>query len=392
MTEEYKGGFGPVYESYMAKRTDAPFDFHHFAVPVICAAALGNRVWVETAWGRIFPAIWVCFIGRSSMRKSTAVNLACDLLTEALPEIEYPHDFSPEAFFGRLARQPAGLMRWREMGSTLENWGRRYMAGVSSSFTDYWDTPAKTIRELQDKERRKVIIQRPCISIIAAGKVAWFISNIQQRDLEGGFIGRWLFVYGGKKQGYRPPLGPKAVEDHEVRQSLVEYLRRLSKLNGAVDTTQIAGFLNEWAQKFEKEAAAASDRDRIDFAGRAVTHVLKLAMGIQAARSPKEALTLTVPTVEIAIQMFQVALYNAEQLVQEIEGAGWTHSMLTRLDGIMEECDGIITHRALSRKVSLTSDRLEKLIATQLDRGVWVLEQSHPERGGRPSKIYRKAK
>ena len=55
--------FISAYTAYAKDHTSAPETFHQFAALSVCAAALGNRVWVEAGFGRVYPASWVCLIG-----------------------------------------------------------------------------------------------------------------------------------------------------------------------------------------------------------------------------------------------------------------------------------------------------------------------------------------
>jgi hypothetical protein len=395
MTDPAPPPFGVAYEHYMAEKTDSPLAFHHFAAPVICAAALGNRVWVETSWGRVYPSMWLAFVGPSTVRKSTAVNLACDLLSEAIEGIELPDDFSREAFYDRLAQQPAGILRWREMGSVLEVFNLDYMRGVSATLTDFWDSPRKVVRELKaggNLQRRRVVIQRPAVTILAAGKVSWFVENVKRRDIQGGFISRWLFVYGEEPGRERDIIGEKPREDHIVRDSLLEHLRALSALEGPVDTSRAQSYLNARVKELtERYTSQGLDFDSADFTGRAATQILKLAMGIQASYGPDEALRLTVRGVDLAINMFQTALRHDLHLIDDIQGASYVQNMMQKMDTIIDANDGVISQRDLCRAMGLTSDRLGVLLTTKIEMGDWVKKSTESTtKGGRPPAVYRR--
>lgn len=387
--------FALAYERYAAERTDAPAAYHHYAAVAICAAALGNRVWVDSCWGRIYPAIWLCFVGPSGTRKSTAVNLACGLLGEAIDNIEFPDDFSREAFYERLAAQPAGVLRWRELGSVLDVWGLDYMRGLSSTLTDFWDSPSTVVRELKsgalakDNHHRQIVIHRPAISIIAAAKLAWFVENVRRRDIEGGFISRWLFVLQHRPSGKpRPFLGAQRRDDHEMRDSMIAHLRSLAELEGPllVDP-DAAACINSYTARLDTSAALRSDP--ADFSGRAGTHIIKLAMGISASYYRRPPLRLTLPAIELAINMYEVAFRWGCELVELIQNQGYVPDKMRKLDEIMTAAGGEVTQRDIVRGMHMTIDRLTPLLETKIASGEWE-KVSQRNRHGRVTVVYRK--
>ena len=187
--------FSAAYEQWVTQRTSASVAYHRYGALAVLGAALGNRVYIDMGWGRVYPSLWVCLVGRSNDRKSTAINLACSLLAQADQSIELPHDFTREAMYEFLAARSFGLLRWREMGSVLESMNREYNAGVLSTLTDLWDSPFMTKRRTIGGG--EIQITWPAVSILGGAKERWFVENIRARDIEGGFIGRWLFVRAG---------------------------------------------------------------------------------------------------------------------------------------------------------------------------------------------------
>src|SRR3989304_3173322 len=181
-----------AYTDWAGRRTNAPSIFHQFSGLVILDAALGNRTYLDAGWGLIYPPMWLCLLGRSGVRKTTAVNLAAGVLRDAQPDIELPHDFSREALYVHLAERPAGFLRWREMGSVLQTMQLKYMQGTKETLMDMWDSPPTMTRRTM--AGKLIVVERPAVSILAAGQPHWFKDNISEAEVAGGFLARWLIV------------------------------------------------------------------------------------------------------------------------------------------------------------------------------------------------------
>ncbi len=355
--------FVEAYVAYASDHTSSPETFHQFAAISVCAAALGNRVWVEAGFGRIYPSLWTCFIGPSGVHKSSAVNLATGLLTQANPDLMLPQDFSREALLEHLQRQPFGQLAWPEFGVALESFSKEYNAGVLSTLTDIWDSRAKITR--LTKGAGLIEINYPALSIIAAGKVRWLKEYVRPRQVGGGFLGRWLFVMEHSNGAYLSIGGRNHGDaDRIQRGSLVEQLARLAEFEGGeMALGEGLPVLDAWLEK--NEGRWSEDDDPAEFAQRAGANVVKLAMGIQASQGTHFLRELDVRAVEQAIKLWSYAFDSGRALMQLVLGHSPDSEAIEKIEQVIRGAGKIKRRdlcRALNMKVRALDEYLDTLI------------------------------
>lgn len=271
------------YLSAVTPLTDAPVEFHLASGLCAIAAALGNRIRVES-WGQnVFPHLWAVLVAPSSFwRKSTSINTAESLLREAVPDNVLPSEFSREAMLENLAKQPAGMFAVKEFGGFLSMLGRDYMAGSKENLTELYDGPDLFVRALK---KSTFEIRRPAVTILGATTLDWLESRITEGDLRGGFLARFLFVTARDKASGK---GITAGMDYVARMRLRDGLAAIAATPvgeglatygpGALD------LLNEWMHGWEDEVGRTHHRsDLSGFAVRLQTYALKLAMLYRAS-------------------------------------------------------------------------------------------------------------
>ena len=377
--------FVAAYEDYAASRTSAPAAFHTFAAIMICAAALEDRVYVEAKYGRLYPALWMCFVGPSTVHKSTAVNIACNLMRAAKKETEIPNDFSREALVEHLSHRPYGLLRWSEISSALEAFAKDYNAGVLSTLTDLWDSRPSMTR--LTKSAGLVEITYPSLSIFGAGKIRWFQEYIRPRQIGGGFVGRWLFVMETEDTGYKPMFsknGPSEA-DRLQRDSLIEHLQQLTQHEGGEMLPGDGGVaLDEWLRTVHGKWS--DDEDPAEFSKRAHAQVTKLAIGIQAARGTSYLGELHPKAVQQAIDLWLYSFEHSRKLVDSILNRGRDSDALDSVLRMIKR-EGSIRRRDLCRRTKITTKVLNEYMETFITGGLVAPEQ-RPTEGGGPATVW----
>lgn len=354
--------FAQAFTEWAARKTNTPENFLSYAAISVCAAALENRVYVDMEWGRTFPSCWIAFVGSSEVRKSTAVNLACDLLIAAKQDIELPQDFSREALVEHLSHRPHGLLRWSEMGMALESFSKDYNAGVLSTLTDIWDSRANMTR--LTKSAGLVQIKYPALSILAAGKLRWLQEFVKPRQIGGGFIGRWMFVLETKNQGYRPLFSKNgSTEAGRIqRQSLVEHLRMLAQFEGGEMAPGAGGeVLDTWLEGHE--GRWSDEEDPAEFSKRATENIIKLAIGIQACRGPSSLYELDPNAVTQAIAYWSHTFDCGRKVVDGILGHSKESDEIDKVLLLIRRA-GTIAQSALLRQTRMKAKTLYECTET----------------------------
>ena len=136
----FRPSFPPVhfvtnYITYASSRTDAPHEFHEGAALVLLANATPGIRATLSAYPNGLPTnLYGLFIGDSTRsRKSTALTIAKDILTRAIPKTLMPEQFSPEAFIEQLSARSPGPSCWLvdEFSEMLDKIHHaRYMSGL----------------------------------------------------------------------------------------------------------------------------------------------------------------------------------------------------------------------------------------------------------------------
>ena len=355
---------------------------------MVCAAALGNQVYIDMGWGRIYPSMWICFVGRSNDRKSTAINLVCSILAQADQSKELPHDFTREAMYEFLAQQPAGLLRWREMGSVLQSMGQKYNAGVLTTLTDLWDSPYMTKR--RTKTGGEIQITWPAISILGGAKERWFIENIHQQDIEGGFLGRWLWVTDdGQENGNGDKLFGNSWSDHDsqVKAGLIEHLQILSNFEGEIAPGEGAVVAEEWWKKWNA-GGWNEGNDPADMAARAGTQVIKLAIALQAAEGTTHLYELEPDAVRKACKLYEYSFFCGQPLIAKMVGRTRSSDEIEKLLSFIKSKPRV-PRRDVYRKFKMKKRDMEELLGGMLEAELVTEEQELPEGGGTPRVYYR---
>ncbi len=370
--------FVEAYLAYAKDHTSAPEAFHQFAALSVCAAALGNRVWVEAGFGRVYPAHWVCLIGPSAVHKSSAVNLATGLLAQASPDLLLPQDFSREALLEHLQGRPFGLLAWPEFGVALESFSKEYNAGILSTLTDIYDSRAKITR--LTKGAGLIEINYPSLSILAGGKIRWLKEYVKPRQVGGGFLGRWLFVMEHSNGAYLSIGGRNHGEaDRIQRGSLVEQLARLAEFEGGeMNLGEGLPPLDAWLEK--NEGRWSEDEDPAEFAQRAGVNVMKLAMAIQASQGVHFLRELDPRAVKQAIELWSHSFDSGRVLMQQVIGHSVDSEALEKIERVIRAA-GRIRQRDVLRALHMKLKALDEYVVTMQAAGRIEVERDNSQTG-----------
>jgi hypothetical protein len=182
-------------------------------------------------------------------RKTTIVEVARDYLHRVNPDLLFPTSFTPEALYEILSEQSRGLICWRELIQVKDDFGKDYNKGLSSFLTDIYDyTP---VWRRKTKGGGLVEINEPVVSILSAGITTWLLKNLDERDFQGGFWTRTLFVPCDEDQ--RRYNFPREFEG--LNQELLTKLEELDDLEPRkIELSEIRTEHIEWGERHQKEA------------------------------------------------------------------------------------------------------------------------------------------
>lgn len=167
------------------------------------AVNIGNRAYMVNNSTRVYPNIWSCLIGPSSVsRKTTALRYAEYTLRphEAALDIA-PLDYyeaktliltgvTLSKLMSLLALSSTRLFVHNELSAWLAEMNKHFNQGYKQAITEIYDGVDKTVSNQTRTER----IRKPAFSVATATTEAWLYKNIRDSgDQLGGFLQRFIF-------------------------------------------------------------------------------------------------------------------------------------------------------------------------------------------------------
>lgn len=378
-------GFLRSYVAYCKDTTDAPHIFHVAVGLSILGAALGNQVVIPCFYGdlELYPNLWTVLVAPTGFyRKSTALSLGKRLLRSSVPRGIMPDDCTPQKLAHVLQDNPAGLMTISEFTRVLVTFDREYMAGTKEMLTEMYDSPEEWILERQTS--KKVTIKNVSLSIMGATTLAWLQDRVKARDLEGGFLARFLFIT-GTERGPRPEK--RVGVNQHIYLKLQEHLKEVSELEGRADYSLVEQDLRDWVYNYERLAEQGGmPPELVGMYARTGTTVQKLALIFQLSMNPP-SLKITPEAAEKAKAFIEYVHQETGKVTRSFAD-GWFGRMLVKVQEYLKSVGGGATRQALMRATRIESKVLDRLETTLIEQGVLDIKTGESTGRGRPPKIY----
>jgi len=349
--------------AYLRSRSDCPPDFFLQAGMVALSSALGSGVYCD-GWSRfIYPNLWVINIAPSGYGKSVALDMAEALLDMAgLSDRKLPGSFSQEGLIRHIEQHPQGVWVLQEFSSFLAVLSRGYNDGSQQWITEAFDVPTDMPRVLANE---RIVLHKPCISILGASSPAWFAAVYQESALRGGFLARFLFCPSTATGDYIGHPGPR---DKGIEARLAWHLKKLSELDGKYDLSEIMPSFREWDQ--QRRIALRHDCPP-EFAGmrsRAGLLVLKAAMLFHAS-DDYESMTVTPKALRNAIKYVETAHEKAEKFLNEEVAQSVPEAERMRIKEILHRQGGSSDWSTVLKRSRMDAGAFARAITTMIETG-----------------------
>src|SRR3989339_899726 len=219
--------FFAQYIQFASETTDCPETFHWFISYAVASAVIGKNVCFPFGDNLLFPNLWLILIAPSSeYRKSTALGIGLSMLRKVSLSLVLPSRFTEEAFMNDLVLNPQGLIPFYEFKALLDLVRKDYNSGLKSLLTELYDVPDFLVRKTMGGV---MTVERPCVSIMAATTMEWFLNSCKEDDFGSGFLPRFLFIP-VRSKSRDLPIPPPA--DQAKKQKLVDELLQIQKIKG----------------------------------------------------------------------------------------------------------------------------------------------------------------
>ncbi len=333
------------YERTMAQYTDAADVFHAANAAALLGACLTRqryRCLIAQGIPARWTHLWVMLVGDSGKSfKTTAVRMAGEVLSRAMPELRTPDEGSPEGFAKDFVHREntkkgdaAGLMVQEEMGQFLMNMTRDYASPLKGMMMGFYDVPLIYRRKLSKEE---FSVPKPRLSLIGGVATELLPSLVSAEDWLGGFMNRAMIIAGEAKPKVRedvhaPPEDVYRDLSNQLRATLSVWhktrMREQKKLKAAneADTSgalQHKTFLFRFdddalkeMKHLKKALKEPSDPNAKLLLARANDHFTKLAAIEQISMDPQRV-TISKKAVTAAFSLYS-AWWNGAPKVMEV--------------------------------------------------------------------------
>jgi len=215
------------YIEWASTLGDAAWQYHQVGAFVILSALLSGNVRLPTSYGIVIPNLWFMILADTTLtRKTTAMDIAMDMIIEIDSDAVLATDGSVEGLFSSLSARPGrpSIFLRDEFSGLLEQMTKKdYYAGMAETFTKLYDGKYQK-RVL----RREVIEVRDPVLILFAGGIKTRIMELLRYDhVASGFIPRFLFVSAESDITKLRPLGPPTERSIDTRNRLLEKFKEL---------------------------------------------------------------------------------------------------------------------------------------------------------------------
>ena len=217
-----------LYRAAVGPSTEAADEFHYISLLTVLGSAIGRTISISC--GRmVYPNIYALLLGPTGDRKSTAANMALDLLPLVAPEVLLLNGVgSQEGLMERMADcegdpvlHTRTLLFADEMASLLKKARRESSGGLIEFITEMFHCPDFKTHATRSKA---LYLKKPTMSILGASTPAWLEAALQEEDILGGFANRFIYVAGAAKPDNPLPVPP----DQARLQILIDWMRKVT--------------------------------------------------------------------------------------------------------------------------------------------------------------------
>lgn len=336
---------------------EGPLPYHLFSILTVMGATLGRRVLLDMDAFKIYPTMASVLVGESGLRKTTASDIAVNLLRDMELVKVYAEKLTPEFLVEEMKDFAQGLIYAPEMVILLNR--KKYMEGTVELITrlldnpDKWDTGTIT--------RKKTMLTDVAISTLYCSTPSWLISGVSEDVFTGGFMARHILVvqHDSSRCFSKPTTGgPK------LREKILIELASLYSTKGVMKmTSECDKFYDQWYRTLKDKLRNEEQEIVKTYMQRKHVHVIKVAMNYH--------LTLH-KNLELCVQCFKLATqlldWNEQfmppllrSLFKTAEGSD--QAFILRL---IQSSGGIIEHTELIRRAEykMNANRVKALISS----------------------------
>lgn len=217
------------YITWARSLGDAAPQYHQAGAFTALSSLLAGNVQLPTSFGTIKPNLWFMILADTTLtRKSTAMDIAMDLVMEIDPDILMATDGSIEGLLTSLSTRPGrpSVFLRDEFSGLLEMITKKdYYAGMPELLTKLYD--GKMQKRILRKE--EIDVRDPCLILFAGGIKNKITSLLSFEHVSSGFMPRFIFITAESDITRVKPLGPPTDWTDNNREAIRNELEDLAE-------------------------------------------------------------------------------------------------------------------------------------------------------------------
>ena len=278
-----------------SQASDAPRLYHTWVGLATLAGAVRAHTYIDIGYSRLYPNLYVCLVGPSGGRKTTAADIGVNLLSH-VDGIRIKRDkITPERII-RYLSEGIDLKSIDDQKATFDDTRNLFiyapelatLIGTSS----YSSVVIEILTRLYDNtpfeyslvSQEDVKIEKFNVNVLACSTPEWLARGIDPDSIGGGFIGRFLLPTNTSYETIKFRALPKLTEEQlRLENMLINDLQHIATLEGEVRLDEES--YREYSEWFESQAYMQDIVLDKGYFVRKPIHVLKVAMLLSLAAS-----------------------------------------------------------------------------------------------------------
>jgi hypothetical protein len=394
------------YQKWAAELGDAAVQYHEAGAFVILSSLLSGPVRLPTSFGNIVLNLWFMILADTTLtRKSTAMDLAADLVEDIDPDVKLATDGSIEGLMQSLsgrAGRPSMFHRDEVTGLIESMTKKDYLAGMAEMFTKLYD--GKSQKRVLRKEI--ISVRNPVVIFFAGGIKDRLTSILTPEQISSGFMPRFIFITAQSDPSKVKPIGPPTVRDTSGRERIEAELRDMfahyrktvisqkqspngTIINLEMDSTFDAELTPDaWNRYNELETTMVRDGIQQDMRDlltptfdRLAKSTLKAAVLIAASEQREETVRVELEHILRAIGYAEKWRKHAIEVIEGV-GIGPEEHKIQRISSFVKSSPGA-SRSVIMQRFHLTAREASQIFDTLLARGSIMTPSGRNVRGAR---------
>jgi hypothetical protein len=260
-----------------------------------------------------------------------------------------------------------------ELGGWLKILNFQVNQGLRETLTGMYESQPEILKET--KTAGCYYLWRPCLTILAASTDTWLSENATESDVQGGFLGRWLFFVSAGPDYKLPRRDPP---DADAEQRLMSGIDKLKQVAGEINVSDQAwDEYAAWVKGLSVSERLSSFRSRLENAA------LKIALIFEVTQGGS---TVRVETMRLAMALVDWLAAQTETFAEEKFVFEPVQKNIARVRQVLS-AHGELLRSELLRLTRLTAKQLDEALATLLQSDA-IGVQDVPSKG-RTGKAYK---